>query len=272
MHSPVKTSAASPRQNRHGRAPSLAQLSRGHGRTQATAAHSAQEEAATAQALLKGLTQVAATKNSNQPPSPAISKKKKRSRSPYKCHKCGKPKKGHICTVLPSPALIKGRETRLISPSPTPVSPPLSHQPIQMDYYDPPSSPPVVLSQRSLAEAAEADEGEENYFSTSSLDLAAMFPVSNSTTTTTTTTTTTATTTDTNSASLGDLGEAVMWNTDALFTDSTDEDWAALGYIDERFPIGGVGVNLNSKKKVGIDVIISYLLSCWFVVIFFSSL
>ncbi|ELR15131.1 uncharacterized protein ACA1_216330 [Acanthamoeba castellanii str. Neff] len=80
------------------------------------------------------------------PSSPPQSKKKRR--SPYKCHKCGKPKKGHICTAVDpsSLALFKEREAR----PPQPAYP--HHQ------HHPQDSPPSAgsLSLASLAATSSA--------------------------------------------------------------------------------------------------------------------
>jgi len=57
-------------------------------------------------------------------------KSKKRSRSPYKCNKCGKLKKGHICT-----AATKVPTKLMEAKAPMPVSPVISDQ-TQADYFD----------------------------------------------------------------------------------------------------------------------------------------
>ncbi len=62
---------------------------------------------------------------------------KKRKRSPYKCHKCGKPKKGHICTAMPNAALFKEASTSLSSPPP-------------------PSSPPLLIDRDSITQSSDS--------------------------------------------------------------------------------------------------------------------
>jgi hypothetical protein len=82
------------------------------------------------------------------PSSPPQGKKKRR--SPYKCHKCGKPKKGHICTAVDpsSLALFKEREAR----------PPQPAYPTHHHHHQQPSSPSPAgsLSLASLAATSSA--------------------------------------------------------------------------------------------------------------------
>jgi hypothetical protein len=180
--------------------------------------------------------------------------KSNRRRLPYKCHKCGKPKKGHICTALPGTPLFKDRtgKSNVFSSPPSPGTETHGESSgVDRIGWD------RMQGQGEGDEEEELEEGDVTATTTTKEESQRTVPpFMGELTDNFLYHTSSDNIFPTDTLSRYELAETPAWGAgsgggDMIGGITLDEaDMSALGFIDERplQNVGGVGITLDSKK------------------------